>query len=344
MGIYINSIEQISIQEPLSENWFLNPICYNADIYNPFVNPDFKPYFTPVAARRLDNLLKCTVVTAKNAVDHAGTALEKGAESLQGIILGTGLGSIDMTEKFLVSMIENKEEYLQPTAFTNSTYNTLCTLIAQTLKCHGYNTTYSHSGISFDTALFDGMLQLKNNNLNNVMVCGGDHITEKFFTLLQKIDFLKSAVTGQVSLSMLLSNTKSKNAYCRLIDGEIVRCFSNESLADAFKRVLERNGLSAEQIDATVINAPAPDNKQTIRLNSTCLGNRPMIWYKHIFGESLCASAFGIYVAATCLKNGTVPSHLLYNSTDICINNPKIIAIYNNYDKQHSIFILQCLN
>lgn len=344
MGIYINSIAQISIQEPLSENWFLNPVYYTADKYNPFVNPDFKPYFSPVAARRFDNLLKCTVVTAKNAVESAGTALEKGAESLQGIILGTGLGITEMTEKFLTSMIENQEEYLQPTAFTNSTYNTLCTLIAQTLKCHGYNTTYSHTGISFDTALLDGILQLKNNNLSNVMVCGGDYITERFFTLLQKMGFLKSAVTGQVSLSMILSKTKSENAYCRVLDGDIVRCSSNDTLADTFNRLLERNGLTAEQIDATVVNATAPDCMPVKELNGTCLGNRPMLWYKHIFGESHSANAFGIYVAAACLKNRTVPAHLLYSTTDSSAINPRIIAVYNNDNRQHSIYLLQCLD
>lgn len=345
MGIYIQSIEQISIQEPLSEKWFLSPIPYQTDTYNGFINPDFKPYFTPIAARRLDNLLKVSVVTAKKAIENAGAALENGAGSLQGIILGTGLGSIEMTEKFLLSMIGNNEEFLQPTAFTNSTHNTLCTLIALTLQCQGYNTTYSHGGMSFDSALLDSLLQFRNNRLNNVLVCADDYITERFYTILNKTDMLESAVTGQTSLSMLLSDRKNDNSYCRLVDGEIIRCNSEESLAKVFDRLLERNNLSADRIDATVINASAPDNRQIMNLNSKCLGNRPMLWYKHIFGENPCSSAFGIYVAAVCLKNRFIPANLQYRNGSVrCTDVPKTIAVYNSYYKQHSIYLLQCLD
>ena len=61
-----------------------------------------------MVARRLGKLLKRAIVTAKQAL---------GETIPEAIITGTGLGCIENTEKFLVSMLENDEEYLQPTYF-----------------------------------------------------------------------------------------------------------------------------------------------------------------------------------------------------------------------------------
>ena len=44
------------------------------------------------------------------------------------------------------------ENCLKPSLFMQSTHNTIGSLIGIVLKCHGYNNTYSHEGISFESA------------------------------------------------------------------------------------------------------------------------------------------------------------------------------------------------
>ena len=46
------------------------------------------------------------------------------------IITGTGLGCLEDTEKFLTAMVTNKEEFLTPTSFIQSTHNTVSAQIA----------------------------------------------------------------------------------------------------------------------------------------------------------------------------------------------------------------------
>ena len=99
--------------------------------------------------RRMGNLIKMGV----------GTALKvKGEEKIEGIVVGTGLGCIENTEIFLREFIVHSSGTLSPTAFIQSTHNTVAGQIALILKEHGYNSTYTQRGTSFENALIDGCL------------------------------------------------------------------------------------------------------------------------------------------------------------------------------------------
>ena len=52
MSVYIQSIKQISFQKPLCEQWLEQAVFVNAN-YNEAKDPDFKPYFSPIEARRM---------------------------------------------------------------------------------------------------------------------------------------------------------------------------------------------------------------------------------------------------------------------------------------------------
>ena len=54
---------------------------------------------------------------------------------------------------FLRKMIEFEEKMLSPTAFIQSTHNTVGAQIALLLKCHHYNNTIVHRAFSFENAL-----------------------------------------------------------------------------------------------------------------------------------------------------------------------------------------------
>ena len=165
---------QISIQNPLSHDWFDAPIAHSHP-YNESIEPDYKDYFPPMVARRLGRLLKRAVVTARHALNGIMP---------DAIITGTGLGCIENTERFLTSMLENDEEYLQPTYFMQSTHNTIGSQVALQLQCHGYNSTYSHRGTSFDSGLLDAITQMRQGRIRNALVGGQDEMTPAYFEML----------------------------------------------------------------------------------------------------------------------------------------------------------------
>ena len=345
---YIQSAAHISIQQPISDEWFHNPIMPE-NAYNESIEPDYTKYFAPMIARRMGRLLKRSVVTAVEALGQH--------EVPDAIITGTGLGCIANTEKFLSAMIDNDEDFLQPTYFMQSTHNTISSQVAQHLKCHGYNCTYSHRGTSFDSSLFDAFLQMHAGDISSALVGGHDEMTPNYFKMLGKIGYWKEgdispdtlkkadsqgALSGSCSLNMLLTDQANPDTLCRIVGMEMLYEPSLLNLQETASRMLQQAGLTVQDLDAVVTGLSGDRDNDAVYhsfVEQFCPG-KPLVWYKHIFGESFCASAFGTYVGAVCLRHKSIPAHLLFNSSEN-IPNPKYILVHNHFhNKDHSLILI----
>lgn len=345
---YIQSAAHISIQQPISDEWFHNPIMPE-NAYNESIEPDYTKYFAPMIARRMGRLLKRSVVTAVEALGQH--------EVPDAIITGTGLGCIANTEKFLSAMIDNDEDFLQPTYFMQSTHNTISSQVAQHLKCHGYNCTYSHRGTSFDSSLFDAFLQMHSGDIRSALVGGHDEMTPNYFKMLGKIGYWKEgdvtpeslrkddsqgALSGSCSLNMLLTDQANPDTLCRIVGMEMLYEPSLLNLQETASRMLQQAGLTVQDLDAVVAGLSGDRDNDAVYhsfVEQFCPG-KPLVWYKHIFGESFCASAFGAYVGAVCLRHKSIPAHLLFNSSEN-IPNPKYILVHNHFhNKDHSLILI----
>ena len=193
MSIYIQAAAQISSQEPLSDAWFTNPKRYT-ERHVRSIDPDYKDFISPIEARRMGKILKRALATSWTVVRKTGI------EQPDAIITGTGLGCIENTEKFLSAMVRDKEMYLQPSFFMQSTHNTISSQIALHLKCNKYNSTYTQRGISFESSLLDAFLQFKLNKINTALVAGHDEMTPEYFVLLDKINYWKK---GEINETIL---------------------------------------------------------------------------------------------------------------------------------------------
>ena len=345
---YIQSAAHISIQQPLKDEWFSNPIL-PAQPYNESLEPDYSKYFSPMAARRMGRLLKRSLATAVEALGNQPVP--------DAIITGTGLGCIANTEKFLSAMIDNQEDFLQPTYFMQSTHNTIGSQIAQHLKCHGYNCTYSHRGTSFDSSLLDACLQMQAGAICSALVGGHDEMTTEYFKMLGKIGYWKTrdispdalrnsdtpgSLSGSCSLNMLLADKSNEDTLCKIAGMDMLYEPSINDLCTAAKRLLEKAGIAAGDLSAVVLGLSGDrDNDRIYQdFKKALCPDTPAVWYKHLFGESFCASAFGVLVGATCLHERTIPAHLKYQpETETA--EPKIILVHNHFhNKDHSLVLL----
>lgn len=345
---FIQSAAHISLQQPLSDEWFMNPIMPSQP-YNESIEPDYSKYFSPMAARRMGRLLKRSLATAVEALGQNPVP--------DAIITGTGLGCIANTEKFLSAMIDNQEDFLQPTYFMQSTHNTIGSQVAQHLKCHGYNCTYSHRGTSFDSSLLDAYLQMRAGAIRSALVGGHDEMTTEYFKMLGKIGYWKNgdispdtlrkadtsgSLSGSCSLNMLLTDHADADTLCQLAGMDMLYEPTTDELRTAAERLLQKAGIAAGNLSAVVLGLSGDRDNDRVYLdfrNALC-PDIPAVWYKHIFGESFCASAFGVYVGAECLHKKLIPSHLLYNTSEE-ISNPKYILVHNHFqNKDHSLILL----
>lgn len=180
-------------------------------------DPDYTRLFPPLEARRLSRLMKRALAVSRRTLDKAGVAAP------DGIITGTGLGCIENTEHFLKSLTGVSDAPLRPTHFMQSTHNTISSLIAIRLSCHGYNATYSHGAVSFESALLDAFVQLRLGMLGKVLVGAFEEMTPDFAAMLAKTGRTAVRVGDRLSetAASLLLDTDPAGALCELVSVEL---------------------------------------------------------------------------------------------------------------------------
>ncbi len=338
--IYINGAEQISIQKPLCEEWIENPIIYDTQ-YTRSIEPDFKAFLSPIEARRMGKILKRALVSSLSLLNKVGV------KEPQAIITGTGLGCIENTELFLDSLCNNGESLLKPTHFMQSTHNTISSLLSIHTKSHGYNVTYAHKGVSFDSALYDAYMQLLLGKIENALVGGHDEMTPSYFTLLEKINYVggnMKGVCGEAAVSAFLSN-KKENSLCEFVGMRMIYKPTPERLKEELDKLLAKCNMEGSSIDAIMTGISgneANDNVYPDYINAIS-PDAALLRYKHLFGECYTSSGFALYAAAHCLHNNKFPEHLIYKNSlpqDGC----RTILLLNHSDgKNFSITLLKSL-
>ena len=311
--VYIQAAEQISIQNPLSEEWMEQPITY----HEPFVkavNPVFREYIAPNEARRMGNIMKRALVTSLKVMR------ETGIEHPDAIITGTSIGSLDYTEKFLDALVENGEESLSPTYFMQTTHNTVSSTISIYTGTHGYNTTYSHGGISFELALEDAWMQFSLGQISNALVGGHDEMVASYCELLQKTGYVGvegMVPCGECAMSMMLNKQVSPDNLCELAGVSVFRTKSLQNIRKHLDNLLKETQLDLADIHTvmTGVNGNPANDCLYQPILEKLLQQAEHLKYKQLFGENFTVSALGLYAAAHLMKKQSMPVMLFVNCT-----------------------------
>ena len=338
---YVLSAKQISLQQPLNEDWMQEPVVYDTPFARS-IDPNYKDYISPIEARRMGKILKRAVATSKEALNTSGL------DTVDAIITGTGYGCIENTEFFLDALSKEGEQLLKPTYFMQSTHNTISSLVAIQTKNHSYNVTYAHKGISFDSALQDAWLQFRLGKIDSALVGGHDEMTETFYHILKKGGVMgqDDERCGEAAVSVVLGQ-QIDNALCKLVGFQMLHQPTMNALMDAVAKLLQSAGKSLGDVDyiLTGISGHYDQDEAYLKEAKTLFGDKPLLRYKHLFGESFTSSGIGLYVVAQCLKAGRVPTTLFVDPQEISDKQPKCVLIYNRTDgKNCSLTLLEAVS
>ncbi|PIB37866.1 beta-ketoacyl synthase N-terminal-like domain-containing protein [Maribacter sp. 4G9] len=349
--VFVNSIGSVSVQKTFDTSGFLDDLVDYEGTSVKAVDPNYKDFIPPAAARRMAKGIKMSAVSSQNALKEAGL------ENVDAIIVGTGLGCLGESEKFVRDLLDNDEQYLTPTRFIQSSHNTVAGSIALDMGCKGYNFTYVHSNISFESSLWDAKLQLQNNEAENILVGAVDELVEHHVTTHQFIDHIKKEpvsmkqvlrsgtkgiVFGEGSHFFVMSNQKQASTYSKLIGMGIYNTLANSEVSHTIMAFLEKNGLCKEDLDGVILGNNGDVDYDTIYhdLETSIFKDIPQYVYKHLSGEYDTASGFGFWMANKILKTGKVPELIRWN--DIKVTQPKRLLLYNQYrGKNHSLVVLE---
>lgn len=295
--VFIKAATQISMQQPLSEAWMTAPVEHT-EPYVRSLDPNFRDWLNPLESRRMGKILKRALVTAQKVMHDSGV------QQPDAVITGTGLGCIENTELFLDQLCREGEEMLKPTYFMQSTHNTISSLISIHDHLHGYNTTYSHKSVSFDSALLDAFTQLRLGDIQTALVTGNDEMTPSYFNILQRAGYVGQpgqVAAGETSVAMMLT-TDPADALCEIEEVSMSVRGVQQPLAPADLLVLGTNGV--------------PLNDQLYREVAQQMPGVETFEYKRLFGESYTVSGLGVYAAAHLLSQGRAGRVLFVNHSD----------------------------
>jgi len=351
MKAYIRGIGNISPQKSWDKADFPAEMCLYEGNRLKCIEPDYKEFIKPIHMRRMSRTLKMGVAAAGKCLRDAAV------EVPEAIIVGTGLGMMQDTEKFLNSILDNDEKFLTPTSFIQSTHNTIGAHIAVMLKCNKYNFTYVNENLSFEGALLDSLIRLQEDPSENILLAGIDELTDAYFTITENAGFWNKDIDGNNTLKDA-SGTGSiagEGAGFFLVNGNEhpdnyavfrgVNTFykpeSKGETKDFIHSFLASHEIGISDLDLLItgFNGDREGDKIYLQLQEDLFSKVPVAYYKHLCGEYHTSSAFASWLAALILKTQKCPEYIMMGSE--APSSIRNILIYNQEkNTNHSLILL----
>jgi len=306
-ALYISAASTISHQ-PTFGNAGFSAVLGPVEAASALISPDYKAYIDAGLLRRMSKILRMSVACAKNCIEQAGI------EQPDAIVVGTGLGCLQDTEKFLNTSL-TVEGLLPPTSFIQSTHNTMAGQISLSLGNHGYNMTHTQNTLSFEHALLDAAMLLREGD-RHVLVGAADEHIDILDDIAAQLSFETPAPLTSGASFFVLSNANTGNAAAQLIDVYTSGGaeYGNEEI-DAF---LDRNGLQMGDIDFILhTGVPAAGMPATgaPAAGTPAAGTTRDVDYLSLAGVYPTASAFAMHYAVDVIATDNKVKNVLICNT-----------------------------
>lgn len=318
---YINACSTISHQGSFQNvDWIneLKILTNNSEL----ITPNYKDFIDAADLRRMSKIIRMGIACSKDCIQQAEI------DNPDAIIVGTGLGCLTDTEKFLHNTL-TIEGLIPPTAFIQSTHNTIAGQISLALKNHQYNMTHTQNSLSFEHALMDGMLCL-DEGINSVLVGSADENIPLMDELAHSFNWSKieNKLTSGASF-FIVSNAKNNSTKVQLID-----CFTvglNDTNPNALiTSFLAKNNLSLNDIDLVLFNSNGTIHNDEILKDFNSV---PVFSYEQYCGYYFTNVAFGMHLAIEILSKKK--PFLIENKRHL-----RRILLYNNFNNKNIGLIL----
>jgi hypothetical protein len=333
----------ISPQATFEGDIFSAPLVHTDRNLLSCIEPDYKPFIPGNSLRRMTRVLKMGLTAALKCIHTSGITAPGP------IVTGTGKGSLQDTEKFIKEIAEYKETALNPTPFIQSTYNSVNGLIALQQQCTSYNNTFVHRGFSFENALLDSMMLIRE-GAPHVLTGAFEEITAEHFYIKSRIGFWKAqpvdsrelyahlspgTIAGEGAAFFTLTGQPSAQSYAAISGFRMLYKPAAGRLAAALKEF-------APKPDLVITGRNGDSNHEHYyRELDACFPGVPTLPFKHLCGEYDTVGAFGLWLAAHLLKAQQIPRQWFpmaeYLPADI-----HSIFFYNHfYGEQHVMLQLE---
>lgn len=342
MNLYIHGSGILSAAGSKMADWSLAPEYHTDRLL--CKEPDYAPYIAPMMLRRMSKAVRMGVAASKMSLVKAGY------EKANAISVGTAFGCLQDTETFLSKMVSQNEQMLTPTAFIQSTHNTVAGQIALVTGCHGANLSFVHKGHSFEQAIIQTELYLQDHPEHKVLAGGIEELTETSLQILKHAgvygegpsnvqDILsvegEGSVAGEGAAFFVVSKEKKERAVAIKDISLFVSKDTHGSVAEV-ARFVEENSLADIDLVMLGINSDTRSAPFYDALRERIFPNSSHAAFKHLSGEYPVASSFALGMIAEAVENG-LPAHCILNKAPEKMRN---ILLINHFGNHYSIWKL----
>lgn len=298
---------------------------------------NYGDYIEPGLLRRMTKVIRMAIVSAKIALQKAEIDIP------EAIIVGTGLGCLTDTQRFLTDLCNSQEGIISPTSFIQSTHNSIAGQVALLLHCTGYNSTYSDRNQSFEQALSDAKLHLKEGS-DSLLVGASDECIDMVENVIKANGEANPLPTkdyflGEGSSFFVISKNKKVDSV-EIRDLKIFPQLTKAELKSEFNQFLLDNNLDAGKIDAVVLGDWPESNDPYYRtITEELEKSTPKVYFKKQCGHYFTSSAYALDTACYILKNQHIPDDMRPSGS--LLQEARNILIYNQYKGiKHSFFLI----
>tara|TARA_B110000285_G_C15138291_1_gene628769 strand:+ start:1237 stop:2082 length:846 start_codon:yes stop_codon:yes gene_type:complete len=257
------------------------------------IAPNYKELISSGQLRRLSPILRMGLAAAIDCQNQVNSEFDS-------LVIGTALGCLKDTEKFLVTFNTSTGDFLPPTSFIQSTHNTIGGQISLHLKNRSYNMTHTQNNLSFEVSLLDAMMCIDEGK-SNVLVGAAD----------EKIPFLEEIrpelITSEYPLSscasfFVLSHNLGKS---RIGINLVGINFNVKNIDNEIMMFLEFNEIGIDELDL-ILHSDSSLNIVSDHSNA--------LNYLDYSGMNYSASAFATHLAHDYLNHNDGRNVLIINN------------------------------
>lgn len=300
---YIHAIASITHQNTFRVDNIINeliPLTAESEL----VSPDYKEFIPGAALRRLSPVLRIGLTASIECKTKVG-------KDFDAISVGTALGCLKDTEKFLTTFHTSTSDFLSPTAFIQSTHNTIGGQISLGLGNHAYNMTHTQNNLSFEVALLDAMMCVNEGKTNVLVGAADEHVP--FLEILQP-----KLISNQHPLSTGASFFAISNAKSKVGISAVKTNFNSTNTQSDLADFLKEQNITLKDIDVVL------HSNSNIDL-SECSDSIDFLSYS---GIHFSASAFALHMAHDYLIAKSKKSALIVNN--MCTDKTGFMLVHSH--------------
>lgn len=344
--LYIHQSYCISPQQnALSDDMFLLNEAVEKKLFA--IEPGYQG-IPPGVLRRMGKAIRMGVGAALPICTNATT--------LSGIIIGTANGGMEDCIKFLNQMVQYDEGLLAPGNFVQSTNNAIAGQLGLLKANKKYNVTHVNRGLSFENALIDAMMQLKENPAGNYLLGAVDELSTYNYNIEKLANAYKEEAVAIKNIyttdspgciagegaAMFVVNNDAANAIAKVEAISTIHSNDVNTVNDKLKKFIKENLFYADKIDL-FLSGENGDNR-VLKFYTACEksldAGTSVGRFKHLCGEYPTATSFALWLCCQFFQTQKIPSHIY--KAGVTNGQVKTILFYNNYKGyQHSFMLVK---